>query len=125
MEVAVIDHDPDALVRIGEDFDGRFEVGQGLDTDLLERVEVSRADAFVASTDDDNTNLVIAQIALKSYGVANVVVRVCDPEKAEFYSRRGLRVVCPTNRAIGEMTEALAKGPARRAVAGKAPAASG
>jgi trk system potassium uptake protein TrkA len=107
-DVSVIDRDPDSLIRLGGDgFPGDFYVGEALDSDLLERAGVHDADAFIASTNDDNTNVVIAQIAQRRYHVKIVVVRVFDPDKAEFYSKRGLRVVCPTLRAIGEMVQAV------------------
>jgi trk system potassium uptake protein TrkA len=106
--VAVIDNDPDSLIRLGgDDFAGDFFVGEAMDPDVLERAGIDTADAFIASTDDDNINVVIAQIAQRRYHVSNVVVRVFDPDKAAFYQHRGLRVVCPTNRAIDEMIEAV------------------
>jgi trk system potassium uptake protein TrkA len=110
-EVAVIDNDPDSLIRLGgDDFVGHFFIGEAMDPDVLERAGIHAADAFIASTDDDNINVVIAQIAQRRYHVRNVVVRVFDPDKAAFYEARGLRVVCPTNRAIGEMIEAVEPG---------------
>jgi trk system potassium uptake protein TrkA len=106
--VAVVDRDPDSLSRLGgDDFQGDFYVGEGLDSDLLERAGIAEADAFMACTDDDNTNLVIAQVALRRHGVKHVVVRVFDPDKADFYSKRGMRVVCPTVRAIDEMIDSV------------------
>lgn len=107
-DVSVIDNDPDSLIRLGgDDFSGDFFVGEAMDPDVLERAGIVRADAFIASTDDDNTNVVMAQIAQRRYHVENVVVRVFDPDKAAFYEQRGLRVVCPTNRAIHEMIAAV------------------
>lgn len=106
--VAVIDSDPDSLLRLGgDDFVGDFFVGEGLDSDVLERAGIAHADAFIACTDDDNTNVVVAQIAQRRYHVRHVVVRVSDPDKAAFYAERGLEVVCPTLRAIGEMIDAV------------------
>jgi trk system potassium uptake protein TrkA len=107
-DVSVIDNDPDSLIRLGGDeFAGHFFVGEAMDPDVLERAGIAEADAFMASTDDDNVNVVIAQIAQRRYGVRNVVVRVFDPDKARFYEERGLRVVCPTNRAISDMIAAV------------------
>ena len=106
--VTVIDRDPDSLIRLGGDnFPGSFLVGEALDSALLERAGLHDADAFIASTNDDNTNVVIAQIAQRRHKVKVVVVRVFDPDKAEFYSKRGMRVVCPTLRAISEMVQAV------------------
>jgi trk system potassium uptake protein TrkA len=79
-------------------------VGTALEIDALLEAGIDRADAFVASTDGDNTNLVIAQVAQRRFEVANVVVRVLDPARARWYEEQGLRTVCPTAIAI-EMLE--------------------
>jgi trk system potassium uptake protein len=110
-EVSVLDEDPEAIAQLekGEDrsweeLGGSFTVGTALETDALVEAGIERADAFIASTDGDNTNLVIAQIAQRRYDVDKVVVRVLDPARAEWYEQQGLKTVCPTKIAI-EMLE--------------------
>jgi len=78
--------------------------------DALLEAGIERADAFVASTDGDNTNLVIAQIAQKRFDVKTVVVRVLDPARATWYEQQGLRTVCPTKIAIEMLDEAVNEG---------------
>ncbi len=65
------------------------------------------ADAVVVTTDGDNSNIVIGQMAEKSFGVRSVIVRILDPARAEFYRGRGLNVVCPTQSAIETLTNAV------------------
>ena len=72
----------------------------------------SSADAFVASTDGDNTNLVIAQVAKRRFDIDRVVVRVLDPARARWYAEQGLQTVCPTQTAI-ELLEAAVRGQIR------------
>ena len=62
---------------------------------LLRRAGIEAADAVVVTTDGDNSNIVIGQIAQKQFDVRSVVVRVLDPARAEFFAARGLNVVCP------------------------------
>ena len=50
----------------------------------------------MACTDGDNTNIVIAQVAQKKYGINCVVARVYDPLRAELFAQAGIRTVCPT-----------------------------
>src|SRR5919206_4738737 len=85
-QVSVLDEDPEAINQLEkgetstwEELGGSFTVGTALEIDALVEAGIDRADAFIASTDGDNTNLVIAQIAQKRYRVENVVVRVLDP----------------------------------------------
>jgi trk system potassium uptake protein TrkA len=106
-DVAVIDEREDALSRLGENWTGEFFVGHGMDLHLLREAGIEDADAVVVTTDGDNSNIVIGQVAQKLFDVPSVVVRVLDPARAEFYTSRGLNVVCPTSNAIKTLTEAV------------------
>src|SRR6266480_1631568 len=108
--VSCLDEDPEAHARLEiglekswEDVGGQFTVGTGIE----------RADAFVASTDGDNTNIVIAQIAQRRFNVPTVIARILDPYRAEWYEQQGLHTICPTRVAIEmletEVKEAAAK----------------
>jgi trk system potassium uptake protein TrkA len=106
-EVSVLDEDAEAIAllergsdRSWEELGGSFTVGTALEIDALLEAGIERADAFVASTDGDNTNLVIAQVAQRRFGVPRVVVRVLDPARSEWYREQGLTTVCPTQTAI-------------------------
>ncbi len=115
-EVSVLDEDPEAIAQLEkgedrgwEDMGGAFTVGTALEIDALLEAGIDRADAFVASTDGDNTNLVIAQIAKRRFDVERVVVRVVDPARARWYAEQGIQTVCPTQTAI-ELLEAAVRG---------------
>lgn len=110
-EVSCLDETTDALARLelglGEGWaqaGGTFTVGTGLEIDALLAAGIERADAFVASTNGDNTNIIIAQIAKERFEVETVIARVLDPLRAEWYEQRGVRTICPTRTAI-EMFE--------------------
>jgi trk system potassium uptake protein TrkA len=102
-DVSVLDESPEshALLDHGlseswEDLGGRFAVGTALEVDVV-----------VCSTDGDNTNIVVAQIAQKRFHVPKVVVRVHDPLRAEWYHQEGLHTVSPTQVAIEMLTDAV------------------
>lgn len=102
-DVAAVDETEDALMRLGPSWRGGFVLGHGMDTGVLEEAGIADADAAVVSTTGDNTNLVIAQVLRRRYGIETVVVRVLDPARAAFYAERGLQTVCPTQTAISEL----------------------
>jgi len=106
-DVVVVDENEDALSRLGESWPGTFVVGHGMDTDLLREAGIEEADAVVVSTDGDNTNIVIGQVAQKRFDVQCVVVRLLDPARAAFYAARGMRTVCPTSVAIDALMETV------------------
>src|SRR5919197_2399794 len=127
-EVSVLDEDPEAIALLNrdqtetwEEIGGRFTVGTALEIDALLEAGIEQADAFVASTDGDNTNLLIAQIARRRFSVDRVVVRVLDPYRAKWYAEQGLQTICPTQTAI-ELLEAAVRGQIKfEGVAGAAP----
>jgi trk system potassium uptake protein len=106
-EVTAIDEAEEALVRLGEDWPGGFVVGHGMDVKVLRDAGIEDADAVVVSTNGDNTNIVVGQVAQKRFGIDCTVVRILDPARAEVYATLGLRVVCPTSAAIDVLTEAV------------------
>ena len=115
-EVSVLDEDPEAVAQLEkgqtqgwEDLGGSFTVGTALEIDALLEAGIDRADAFIASTDGDNTNLVIAQIAQRRFNVPTVVVRVLDPARAKWYEEQGLKTVSPTQIAIDMLHDAVAQ----------------
>jgi trk system potassium uptake protein TrkA len=110
-EVSCLDEDPEAHARLEvsldsawEDAGGQFTVGTALEVDALREAGIERADAFIASTDGDNTNIVIAQIAKRRFNVPTVIARILDPLRAKWYEEQGVETVCPTKVAI-EMLE--------------------
>src|SRR3954462_1596897 len=111
-QVSVLDEDSLSHERLDIDLDGswedaggQFTVGTALEMDALLEAGIERADVFIASTDGDNTNLVIAQIAQKRFEVSKVVARVLDPARANWYAD-GLDIVSPTQTAIELVVEA-------------------
>src|SRR5207249_2418876 len=106
-EVTAVDEKEEALGRLGENWRGGFVLGHGMDTEVLRQAGIEEADAVVVSTDGDNTNIVIGQVAQKRFGIDCTVVRILDPARADFYAQRGLRTVCPTSTAIDVLTDAV------------------
>jgi trk system potassium uptake protein len=106
-DVTAIDEAEEALGRLGDDWPGGFVVGHGMDVKVLRDAGIEDADAVVVSTNGDNTNIVVGQVAVKRFGIDCTVVRILDPARAELYATLGLRVVCPTSSAIDVLTEAV------------------
>jgi trk system potassium uptake protein len=111
--VSVLDEDPLSHERLDvelgsswEDAGGRFTIGTALELDALVESGIEEADVFIASTNGDNTNLVVAQIAHRRFEVPRVIVRVLDPRRSAWYAEQGLETICPTQIAIEQLTKA-------------------
>ncbi|HEU0293572.1 MAG TPA: TrkA family potassium uptake protein [Anaerolineales bacterium] len=94
--VTVIDHDTNALTRLGNDFKGRIVRGLGFDRNALLEAGVETAEGFVAASSSDNANIVAARIARNIFRVPRVVARLYDPVRAEVYQRLGLTTISST-----------------------------
>ena len=115
-KVSCLDEDPESHARLEigldkswEDLGGQFTVGTALEIEALERGRDRAADAFVASTDGDNTNIIIAQIAKRRFNVPTVIARVLDPYRAKWYEKQGLHTICPTRVAIDMLARRSAR----------------
>jgi trk system potassium uptake protein TrkA len=128
--VSCLDEDPESHARLEigldkswEDLGGRYTVGTALEIEALEEAGIDGADAFVASTDGDNTNLVVAQIAKRRFEVPIVIARILDPYRAEWYESQGVHTICPTRTAIDMLNDEVRQAAARAGGNGGAAAA--
>ncbi len=95
-DVTVIDHDTNALARLGTEFKGKLVHGLGFDKRVLLEAGVETAEGFVAASSSDNANIVAARIARNIFRVPRVVARLYDPVRAEVYQRLGLTTISST-----------------------------
>ena len=110
-QVTVLDIDPDSFSQLPSDFRGSVVVGNGIDQDVLRRVGVAGADAFVAVTPGDNRNVMASQMAKHLFGVRKVVCRIFDPLREEMYRSLGMETIGPTRVVAGLLKEALEREP--------------
>ena len=106
-DVTVIDHDANALARLGTEFKGKVVRGLGFDKDVLLEARVKQAEAFVAASSSDNANIVAARIARNIFRVPRVVARLYDPLRAEIYQRLGLTTISTTSWGAERIVEVV------------------
>src|SRR5918999_217873 len=111
--VSVLDEDPLSHERLDvelgqgwEEAGGRFTIGTALEMDALVEAGIEQAQVFIASTNGDNTNLVVSQIARRRFEVPRVIARILDPRRAAWYQEQGLQTICPTQIAIDQLERA-------------------
>lgn len=94
--VTVVDFDERAFNRLGEDFPGDMIFGTAVDEDVLRKAGTEHADAFVAVTNSDNTNIMAGQLARYVFNVPKVICRLYDPGRQAIYKELGLETICST-----------------------------
>ncbi|HEX2996521.1 MAG TPA: TrkA family potassium uptake protein [Anaerolineales bacterium] len=106
-EVTVIDHDANALARLGPDFKGKVVRGLGFDKNVLIEAGAETAEGFIAASSSDNANIVAGRIARQIFRVPRVVARLYDPVRAEVYQRLGLTTISSTRWGAERIVEVV------------------
>ena len=109
--VVVIDHEKQAFTRLPDDFSGTTIVGRAIDHEVLESAGIADADAVIATTYGDNSNLTVVQMAKHVYHVGRALARVKDPVRAAVFTKLGLETICSTCVVADAFWDALARTP--------------
>lgn len=97
LSVVVIDKDDSVFNNLSQDFSGFRISADATHLQILKQAKIDKADAFIATTREDNVNLMVAQVARKIYAVPTVLARVFDPKREEVYTKLGIGTICPTS----------------------------
>ena len=102
-EVTVIDKNAAAFSRLPPGFEARTMVGLGFDREVLEEAGIKEADAFLAVSSGDNSNILSARVARETYHVPKVIARIYDPMRADIYERLNIPTVSTTRWGVKQM----------------------
>lgn len=93
LRIKVIERDPAVCRRLADEFPGILVInGDGEKLDLLQEESVGRADAFVAVTGHDHTNLLTSMVA-KDLGAREVIAIVSREDYAPLAEKAGADAV--------------------------------
>jgi trk system potassium uptake protein TrkA len=92
-EVVVIDKESTVLEGPDVPKGVRSFVGNAIDEDLLREAGAESADVILALTRDENTNLMIAQIAQVVFNVPKVIAIVYDPQREAGFHEAGIETL--------------------------------
>lgn len=106
-DVRVIDRDPRTRRLLPPDFSGQVLHGNGFSRKLLESAGITLADAFVAVTSGDNTNIVSARTAKETYRVPIVLARIYDPRRADIYRGLGIPTIASVRWTVHQFHQML------------------
>ncbi len=106
-EVRVVDHDPKARQLLPKHLIGHFLLGNGYNREVLKDAGIERADAFIAVTSGDNSNIVAARTAKEEYRVPVVVARIYDPRRADIYRDLGIPTVSSVRWSVERIHQML------------------
>ena len=92
-DVVVIDKERIVLEHAEVPKGVRFRIGNAIDEDLLREVGADKADVLLTLTRDENTNLMIAQIARILFNVPKVIAIIYEPYREAYFHAAGIETV--------------------------------
>ncbi|HSC78270.1 MAG TPA: NAD-binding protein [Candidatus Acidoferrales bacterium] len=114
-EVAVLDKERTALERHDRDLHARFFLGNAIDEELLRSAGAEHADALFALTRDENTNLMVAQIAKVVFNIPRIIAVVYDAAREEVFRVAGIETLPLTVAGAAYLVSQLEQSPQKRA----------
>lgn len=106
-DVTLIDLDPRAFRKLNPDYSGYTVAGDASNISVLEQAGIDRAYVVIAATDDDNTNIMISQMARVVFDVPNVIARLYSPDIERIGSENGVLIVYPYKLSVGIIEQML------------------
>jgi trk system potassium uptake protein TrkA len=111
-EVLLIERDAAKVRTWSERFGAVVLQGDGCEVAVLERSGLARADVLIATTGDDEDNLVIAQLGQHLFNVPKVIARINNPKNEEIFRRLGVMyTVSQTNIILNRIEEEIPNRP--------------
>jgi trk system potassium uptake protein TrkA len=103
-DVTVLERQAGRCEQLVADHDVLVIQGDACDVRYQEQAHVDRADVFVATTHEDDDNLVACQLAKVEFGVRRAISRVNTPKNVEIFETLDIEAVSST-RLISELLE--------------------
>ena len=94
--VVVIDRNEAAFELLSPEFSGFRITGDAVEMEVLKVAKAHKAGCLLAVTEDDNVNLMVAQVAHEVFNVPRVMARVFDPRREQVYREFGIETISPT-----------------------------
>lgn len=105
-DVTLIENDRKLATDAASELDALVICGNGTNSTLLEEANIQDADYFVATTGNDEANL-LSCILVKKYEVPNIIARVSNPDHEEAFMEVGIDNVINPERAASGVLERL------------------
>lgn len=106
-DVVVVDIENKALETLPAEYAGFKILGDATDIGVLKEAKLEEADFLILSTDSDNKNIMIAQIAKEIFNVKKIVSRLYNLEKEVVYKGLDVEIIRPAELVINEFKRIL------------------
>lgn len=108
-DVLIIDKNKNAFRKLSPAFGGLTLNGDATDFDVLQEAQINNVSAVIAVTNNDNANILVAQIAREVFHIERVIARLYDPEREYVYREFGIDTICPALLSVKEIDKILSR----------------
>jgi len=106
-DVIIIDRNEESFRKLSSSFGGITVTGDATEMLVLERADIKKATAVISVTNNDNTNIMVAQLAKEHFGIGQVIARLYDPERDCVYREFAIDTICPAVLSTKEIDKLL------------------
>ncbi len=104
-DITLIESDETLCNEVATELDALVICGNGTSSKLLEEANIEDADFFIATTGNDEANL-LSCILVRKYEVETIVARVSNPDHEEAFKEVGIdRVISPEISAARDLAQ--------------------
>ena len=104
-DITLIESDESLCDEVASELDALVIHGNGTSSKLLEEANIEDADYFIATTGNDEANL-LSCILVRKYDVDTIIARVSNPDHEEAFKEVGIdRVISPEISAARDLAQ--------------------
>lgn len=108
-DITLIESDESLCSEVAAELDALVICGNGTSSKLLEETNIEDADFFIATTGNDEANL-LSCILVRKYNVPNIIARVSNPDHEEAFKEVGIdNVISPEITAAGYLQKLVTR----------------
>ena len=108
-DITLIESDESLCADVAAELDALVICGNGTNSKLLEETNIEDADFFIATTGNDEANL-LSCILVRKYNVPNIIARVSNPDHEEAFKEVGIdNVISPEITAAGYLQKLVTR----------------
>lgn len=104
-EVLLVEKEKERYNELYQELGENISMGDAAESDVLKNIGTNRANVVVAVTGDDETNLVICQMAKIMYMIPRTIARISNPKNEDIFSTLGVDNVVNTTKIINSIIE--------------------
>lgn len=105
--VTMVDISKDSFRKLSPSFGGVSLEGDATEIEVLKEADIKKANVVIAVTDNDNVNILIAQMARNLFAIKEVIARLYDPEKECIYKDDNINTIFPALLSASEVDRIL------------------